>query len=81
MILRNLAKERYVGRFVFVCGYYEGAAVFVLECFDSIKDRRGEDTFMVSFKDPDIKIPVMEVSGESKSEEDSIIEKHKEERR
>lgn len=63
MILRNLAKERYGGRFVFVCGYYEGISVFVLKCFDSIKDRRGEDTFMVSFKDPDIKIPVMEVSG------------------
>lgn len=47
----------------FVCGYYEGTAVFVLECFDSIKDRRGEETFMVSFKDSDIKIPVMEVSG------------------
>lgn len=63
MILKDLAKEKYGRKFVFVCGYYESASVFVLECFDSIKDRRGEETFMVSFKDPDIKIPVMEVSG------------------
>lgn len=63
MTLEDLAKDRYGGKFVFMCGYYEGSSIFVLECFDSIKDRRGEDTFMVSLNDPYMDIPTMEVKG------------------
>lgn len=63
MTLSDLAKDRYGGKFVFVCGYYESNSVFVLECFDGIKDRRGEDTFMVSINDSNINIPTMEVNG------------------
>lgn len=48
MTVRELAKNRYGGEFVFTCGGYVGSIRFVLNCFDPIRDWTGDETYSAS---------------------------------